>query len=785
MEKPIVIFKKYILGFWITFAGGMLFLFLLFLLIGQGMLGFMPTFEELENPKNKLASEVFSTDSVLLGRYFYEENRTYVGFSEINPVMINALVSTEDVRFYKHSGIDLRGLVRVMKGIVTGNRSSGGSTISQQLAKMLFPRDTYSNPVAFMLRKFREWVIAVKLERSYTKDEIVTMYLNKVDFLNLAVGIHSASHIYFNTTPDSLKLHEAATLVGMCKNPSYFNPLRRPELTFKRRNVVLRQMLKYDYINKAQYDSAKVLPLDLDYQKVDFKKGLAPYFREYLRTILFSGKPDRENYASWQHQKFIEDSIEWETNPLYGWCQKNYKLDGSNYNIYNDGLKIYTTIDSRMQRYAEQSVTEHLSQSIQPAFFKKMKEQLKNPPFSNDLEKKDVEVLMERIIKQSPRYWAMKQQKISHKKIMEAFNKPIGMTVFTWKGERDTTLAPMDSIRHYLSYLKSSFIAVEPFSGHVKAYVGGPNYKHFMYDMVKVGKRQVGSTVKPFLYTLAMQNGLSPCTKVPNVPVTFNLPDGTAWTARNSSSSKYEGKMVTLKWGLANSVNQISAWVLKQFNPESVVHVMKKMGIQSPVDPVPSMFLGTSDITLYEMAGAYATFVNKGVYTQPVFVTRIEDKNGNVIASFKPEKHEAIDEQTAYLMVNLLQGVVNGGTAGRLRWHPTYGGLWAKMGGKTGTTQNHSDGWFMGITPRLVGGAWTGGDVRSIHFEEISSGGANIIALPLFGRFMNKVYADESLGYKQDEEFEKPEAFLMNLDCGEDDNDPAKPKQKKEEEIFF
>ncbi|MCL3780132.1 penicillin-binding protein [Prolixibacteraceae bacterium JC049] len=782
-------FRKYVIGFWLMMGIGITSVVILFALVGNGKLGFMPSFDDLENPESNLASEIYSADSIMLGRYFYKENRTYTHYNQISTNVVHALVATEDVRFYDHSGIDLIGLGRVFKGIVAGDKSSGGgSTISQQLAKLLFPRERMSNPVKLALRKFREWVIAVKLEKSYTKEEIMTMYLNKFDFLNLAVGIHSASQIYFNTTPDSLKIHEAAMLVGMCKNPSYFNPLRRPKLVTGRRNVVFSQMKKYGFITAQQLDSLKKMPLGLDYQKVDFKSGLAPYFREYLRTALNTGKPKRKDYASWQTQKYLEDSVEWETNPMYGWCKKNFKPDGSHYDIYSDGLKIYTTIDSRMQRYAEEAVVEHLSSDLQPTFMKKMKDELENPPFSNDLDSAAVESLLDRIIRQSERYRVLKNRKWKFKKIKANFEKPTEMTVFTWKGERDTVMTPLDSIRHYLSYMRSSFISMEPATGHIKAYVGGPNYKHFMYDMARIGKRQVGSTVKPFLYTLAMQNGLSPCTKVPNVPVSFDQANGTTWTAKNAGSKDPDaGKMVTLKWGLAHSVNQISAWVLKQFNPKSVVRIMKKMGVRSPIDPVPSMILGTSDISLYEMIGAYGAFANKGVYTQPIMVTRIEDKNGNVIARFQPHRHDAIDENTAYLMINLLRGVVDTGSGGRLRWHPVYGGLRGPIGGKTGTTQNHSDGWFMGITPQLVGGAWTGADLRSIHFEDLKFGQGANMALPIYGRFMKKVYADESLPYSQKIKFEAPEGFILNLNCDEvnQNNNTGGGDDNTEEEEFF
>lgn len=781
MDKDISVYKKYIRFFWIVYAAGVVAVFLMFFMIAKGWLGFMPTFEDLENPESLLASEVISADEVVLGKYF-KENRSFVSYEEFSPDLLNALIATEDVRFYEHSGIDTRGLVRVVKGILTADTNSGGgSTISQQLAKMLFPRDNLENKLQLIFRKFKEWVIAVKLEKSYTKEEILTMYLNKYDFLNLAVGIKSAAAIYFNTTPDSLKIEQAAMLVGMAKNSSLFNPVRRPELTLQRRNVVLAQMAKYDYITGAVRDSLQALPLELDYHKVDFKTGLAPYFREYLRQAMNAKKPERADYGAWQIQKYKEDSVEWETNPLYGWCNKNKKADGTPYNLYRDGVRIITTIDSRMQRYAEEALTTHLKNNLQPAFNKHLRK-LKNKPFSNSMSDDAVTGILDQSIKQTERYRLAKQSGKSWDEIKQMFNHPVEMTVFSYKGDRDTIMSPLDSMKYYYSIFRSSFMSMEVKTGHVKAYVGGPDYRHFMYDMVKGGKRQVGSTVKPFLYTLAMQNGMSPCSKVPNVPQQFILPDGKIWEAKNSGKTKFDDKMVTLRWGLAHSVNQVSAWVMKQFNPQSVADVMKKMGIYSPIDPVPAMFLGTSDVTLYEMVGAYGTFANNGVYTQPIFVTRIEDRHGNVISTFRPEKHDAIDEQTAYLMIDLMRGVVDAGSGGRLRWKPEYGGFKGPIAAKTGTTQNHSDGWFIGVTPQLVNGSWTGAELRSIHFDDLQSGQGASMALPIWGYYMRKVYADRSLPYGDNAEFERPVNFSVDVNC--DDPESIEQSQDKSEDFF-
>ena len=758
-------FKKYLIIFWSVFATGILAVVILFTLIGNGKLGYMPTLTELENIESSLASEVYTADSVVMRRYYYKENRTFTSFDAISPNVIKALIATEDERFYKHSGIDLRGLLRVFKGIATGNQSAGGgSTLSQQLAKMLFPREDIDNKFQLAIRKLREWVIAVKLERNFTKEEIISMYLNKYDFLNLAVGIKSAAAIYFGTTPDQLTLEQSAMLVGMAKNSSLYNPVRRPELVRSRRNVVLSQMNSNGYISDEEFDRCKAMPLILNFHKEDYKSTPGTYFTEYLRTLLTSKKPERENYKAWQLQQFHEDSVEWLNNPLYGWCVKNPKPDGKLYDIYTDGLKIYSTIDMRMQTYAEKAVVTHLSKNVQPLFNERIKSQ-RNRPFSNDLTDEQAQQVYDNMMRGSDRYRSLRSQGLNANEIKRSFLTPTDMTVFSWRGEIDTTMSPLDSIKYHLGFLRSAMMTMEVKTGKIKAWVGGPNYKHFMYDMVKHGKRQVGSTVKPFLYTLAMQNGFSPCTLVPNTEHSFTLFDGSTWTAKNSGETKMDGRMVTLKWGLANSVNQISAWVMKQFNPQSMADMMHKLGITSPIDAVPSMFLGTSDVSVYEMVGAYGTYGNHGVYTKPYCVTRIEDRNGIVLARFSPESHDAIDAKTAYLMINLMEAVVNQGTSARLRRDVAYGNITADVAGKTGTTQNQSDGWFMGITPELVTGVWTGGDLRSIHFEGLSTGQGASMALPIYGFFMNYLYRDRTLGYTQTSLFEAPAGFNVDLDC--------------------
>ena len=755
-------FKKYwkfFVIFWSVVLVGIIGVFVFFWLISAGKLGFMPTFEELENPNNRFASEVYFADGPIMNRYFEKENRKYIEYREIPQSVIDALIATEDVRFYDHSGVDVRGLFRVAKGLLTANTSAGGgSTISQQLAKMLFPRESDLNVFELAIRKFREWVIAVRLEKSYTKEEILTMYLNKYDFLNLAVGISSAADIYFQVPLDSLKVEQAAMLIGMAKNSSYYNPVRRPELTLNRRNVVLSQMYKYDKITREECDSLKKLPLGLNFKRVDHKEGLATYFREYLRLFMTANKPDRKRYRDLS--QFRLDSISWETNPLYGWCKKNVKVDGSHYDLYSDGLKIYTTLDSRMQKYAEEAVREHLSQDLQPLFDKEKVKKLR-PPFSNDMTPAEIEEVLDRSIRQSDRYRVLSKQGMSFDEIRKTFDQPLEMQVFTWSGIRDTVMTPLDSIKHYKSFFRSGFMVMQPQTGYIKAYVGGSDYRYFMYDMVSAGKRQVGSTIKPILYTLAMQEGLGPCDKVPNIPQTFILPTGEPWSARGGT--KRQGEMVTLRWGLANSENNISAWVLKQFTPEAVAQMAHKMGITSFIDPVPSVFLGTAEITVKEMVAAYSIFANKGVYNSPLPVYRIEDKYGNVLQEFRPESREVITENTAYLMCNLLEGVVTGGTGVRLRYKYK---LMNSMGGKTGTTQKHADGWFMGVTPDLVGGVWVGAEDRSIHFQNLANGQGASMALPIWAKFLLKAYADPRLKMS-DRPFDRPAGINKRLDCDE------------------
>jgi len=757
-------FRKNIIWFWVIISLPAVFLLTLFLLISANKLGPIPSFEELENPDNSLAAEVYSEDNVLLGK-FYIQNRTWTDYEDISPYVIDALISTEDIRFKRHSGIDFRGLARVLvKTIMLGKNTGGGSTITQQLAKNLFlPRDLSNDPAIvrasrLAIAKFKEWQTAVKLERSYTKEEIITMYLNVFDFIYNAVGINSAARIYFNTTPDSLNIEQSAMLVGMLKNSVAYNPLRNEESALKRRNVVISQMERYGYISRVVADSVSQLPLGLDLREDSHNTGLATYFREYIRSTMSSREPQRERFYS--DDTYNEALWRWQNDPLYGWCYKNTKPDGSPYNIYRDGLRIYTTLNSKMQTYAEEALTEHLSQNLQPVFDKRAKN-YRNPPYSNDLTTAQVNQIMARSVRQSDRYQSMRRAGVPEDSITLAFNTPVPMKLFSWEGERDTVMTPLDSIRYYKFFVRSAFMAMDPHTGHVKAYIGGPDFRYFKYDAVTRQKKQVGSTIKPFLYTLAMQDGYSPCYEVENIERTFEVND-TIWRPRSSGPDEYHGKMVTLKWGLAQSENYISAWLMKQFSPQAVVDIMQRMGIRSYIDPVVSIFLGTSDLSVEEMVGAYGTFVNKGVYTRPLYVTRIEDRNGNVISTFTPFIDEVISEEDAYLMTSLLQGVVTNGTAVRLRL--TYK-LTNQMGGKTGTTQNHSNGWFMGVMPDLVAGVWTGWEDQAIHFEDLSMGQGANMALPVFGIFMQKLLADKDFSVIAESQFEAPPGFNVELDC--------------------
>lgn len=747
--------RKVVKILWIFIALISLVCVFIFFSIAKGWIGYMPPVEDLENPNYKFATEVFSEDGKVLGTYSYsKENRVFVGYNDLSPNIINALIATEDVRFAEHSGIDAYALTRavVKRGILMQKNAGGGSTITQQLSKQLYSPSA-DNVMERLFQKPIEWVIAVKLERYYTKEEILTMYLNKFDFLNNAVGIKTAAFTYFGCEPKDLKIEEAATLVGMCKNPSLYNPVRYNERSRGRRNVVLDQMRKAGYITEAERDSLQALPLKLKYNRVDHKEGLATYFREYLRGVLTAKKPDKANYRGWQMQKYYEDSLDWENNPLFGWCEKNTKKDGTKYNLYTDGLKIYTTLDSRMQQYAEDAVTEHLKE-LQGYFFKE-KKGAKKAPYTFRLTQEQVDEILGRAMRLSDRYRLMKKAGATEAEIKKAFDTPEEMSVFSWEGEKDTIMTPMDSIRYYKFFLRAGFMSMDPRSGHVKAYVGGPNYHYFQYDMAMVGRRQVGSTIKLFLYTLAMENGFSPCDEVRHVEYTLIDENGKPWTPRNANK-KLIGDMVTVKWGLANSDNWITAYLMSKLNPYNLKRLIHTFGVRNrDIVPSVSLCLGPCEISVGEMVSAYTAFPNKGIRVAPLFVTRIEDNDGNVLATFAPEMQEVISVSSAYKMLVMLRAVVNEGTGGRVRRL----GVKADMGGKTGTTNYNADGWFMGFTPSLVSGCWVGGEDRDIHFDTMLHGQGASMALPIWTKYMVKVLGDKSLGYDENETFQLPEGY--------------------------
>ena len=755
MTMDNTVLKKVLIWFWSIFALGLASIILIFWLITKGALGYLPPLDELQNPKNKFATEVISSDMQLLGRYYRQENRVGVNYEEISPNMINALIATEDARYYSHTGIDFKSL---MRAVIKMGRAGGGSTITQQLAKQLWsPRA--NNIFERALQKPIEWVIATKLERLYSKEEILTMYLNQFDFLYNAVGIKSAAQVYFSTTPDQLTIEEAAMLVGMCKNPSMYNPRRRPERALNRRNTVLDQMCKYGYLSKQECDSLQALPVDIKYQSVDHKQGLAPYFREYLRQVLTAKEPKKSNYSEWNAHQYDIDMRLWRENPLYGFCNKNHKPDGTPYDLYHDGLRIYTTIDSRMQKYAEEAVSEHM-QDLQKSFFRE-KRKKSYAPFSKDLTEEDIDGIMNRSMRQTDRYRGLKKQGMNENDIRKVFNTPVAMRVFSYDGLIDTTMTPMDSIRWNKHFLRCGFMSMDAHSGAVKAYVGGPNFAHFQYDMVTTGRRQVGSTIKPYLFTLAMDEGMWPCDSTVNDSITLIDGNGVAWTPRDDHHAN-QGEMVTLNWGLEKSSNWITAYLMSLFTPEQLVRMMRSFGIEGPLEPVVSLCLGPCEVSVQEMVDAYTTFPNKGIRVEPMYVTRIEDNNGNVLATFVPKTHEIINETTSYKMIYMLRNVMDHGTGVRARFRY---GLKAPMGGKTGTSQNHSDGWFVGFTPSLVSGVWVGGEDRSIHFDNMSAGQGANMALPIWAIYMQKVYADEELGYSVEEQFDVPEWFDAEAGC--------------------
>lgn len=744
--------KTFVRILWGTLCAVIVFLAVSFTSIWFGWIGYMPDLEDLQNPISRYASQVYSVDGKILGTYnMNRENRVHVDYDGISPYLVQALVATEDERFYDHSGIDFIALTRavVKRGILGQKSAGGGSTITQQLAKQLYSA-TAKSTLERLLQKPIEWVIAVKLERFYTKEEIITMYLNYFDFLHNAVGIKTAADVYFDKDPKNLTLTESATLIGLCKNPSYFNPVRYPERCTDRRNVVLGQMLKAGYLTNEEYQNAHDEPLALNFHRVDHKDGIATYFREFLRQYIMAQKPTLEDYPSWNRVQFTIDSLAWETDPLYGWCNKNHKKNGEPYNVYTDGLKIFTTIDSRMQKYAEEAVLKHVGNYLQPAFTKENRTK-PNAPFTNALTAAEVKGILNRSIRQSERYRAMKEQGATESEIQKAFRTPVEMSVFTYHGDIDTVMTPLDSIRYIKSFLRSGFVSMDPHNGAVKAYVGGVDFTHFTYDMATQGRRQVGSTIKPFLYALSMSNGMSPCDVAPNVQRSYGN-----WTPRNGSRSRY-GQMVTLKWGLAQSNNWISAYLMSRINPQDFLRILRDFGINTyGVYPSIVLCLGPNEASVCEMVSAYTTFANHGIHCSPMFVSKIEDNEGNVIATFQPRMNEVISEESAYKMLEMLKAVMDGGTGSRMRYKYK---VECDMGGKTGTTNRNADAWFMGFTPSLVSGCWVGGEDRDIHFDSTRMGQGANMALPIWAYYMKKVFADRSLGYDPNEKFDIPEDF--------------------------
>lgn len=760
--------KRFIHILWALLAGGFVSAIVGFFAIWFGWIGYMPDIEDLQNPINRFATQVYSSDGKVIGTWnLNKENRIVIPYKKMSPYLVQALVATEDERFYEHSGIDFRALGRaiIKRGILGQTNAGGGSTITQQLAKQLYS-STAQSAAQRMFQKPIEWVIAIKLERYYTKEEIIALYLNYFDFLHNAVGIKTAANTYFNKEPKNLTVCEAATLIGLCKNPSFFNPVRYPERAKERRNVVLSQMVKAGYMDHAEYQNYSSEPLTLNFHRTDHKDGTATYLREFLRQYMMAKRPVRTDYPSWNNVQFVADSIAWDTDPLYGWCNKNFKKDGSPYNVYSDGLKVFTTIDSRMQKYAEEAVYQHVARYLQPAFDKENKPK-PSSPYSDKLTPQQIRNILNRSITQSERWRTMKAAGCTPEEIKEAFRKKIEMTVFTYHGDIDTLMSPLDSIRYYKGFLRSGFMSMDPKTGAVKAYVGGLDYPHFMYDMVSLGRRQVGSTIKPFLYSLAMENGFTPCDYAPNRQQTY-IVAGRPWTPRNVSHARY-GQMVPLKWGLAQSNNWISAYLMSKLNPNQFVQILHDFGIHNPdIHPSLSLCLGPCEVSVSEMVSAYTVFANHGIRTAPMFVSRIEDNEGNTIATFQPRMNEVIGAANAMKMLTMLMGVVDNGTAGRLRYRYNFQG---QIGAKTGTTNNNSDGWFIGFTPQLVSGCWVGGEDRDIHFDRGQMGQGATMALPIWAIFMKKVYADRSLGIDPMAKFDLPEDYNP---CG----------QKAEEDDF-
>ena len=796
-RKKTGVSPKMIKWIWCVALAPFAFVGVLLLLTALGVFGRMPSFEELENPRSNLATEIYSEDGKVIGTFFVQ-NRSYVQYADLFPSdstlrirldgyevppIVAALISTEDIRFRGHSGIDIPSLARVaVKTLLMQNTSQGGgSTITQQLAKNLFPRDTARNRGAVVRKaklvtaKLKEWITALKLEYNYTKEEIAAMYLNTVEFGSNAYGIKSAAHTFFNKEPDELNVQEAAVLVGVVNAPTRYSPVRNPDNALARRNLVLSRMEEAGALTRRQRDSIAALPIVLNYRPVSHNEGSATYFREMLRLVMNAERPKRSQfYNEWDYDQAVK---EYDENPLYGWCLKNRKADGTPYNIYRDGLKIYTTINSVMQSYAEQAVQRQMEKEIQP----KMDAQYRSTKtLFIGADREERERIMRHAVRYSDRYREMKNAGASEKQIQAAFDKPCDMKIFTYKGERDTLMTPRDSILHHKRIMRAAMVALDPRTGFVKAYVGGPNFRYFKYDMAKQGKRQIGSTIKPFVYTFAIDHrGMTPCTMVPNLPTTIETANGTAWSPKEAGNVEYDGVLHPLSWGLARSRNNYSAWIMKQAKqPAAVADFIHNMGIRSYIDPVPALALGSSESNVFELVSAFSTFANQGVHTDAIFVTRIEDRQGNLIASFIPQSQDAISERTAYTMLTMLQGVVNAGTAGRLKWQ--FGFNDVEIGGKTGTSNQNRDAWFMCVAPKLVAGAWVGGEDQSVHF--VRGGEGSVMALPIVGDFMKRVYDDGRFGIGRGDQFLRP-AMMPRYDCDEE-VDPGKPDTSDEDDFF-
>lgn len=788
--------KKIIKWMWIISMVPFILIFLLVCLVTCGAFGKLPSFEELENPKSNLATEIISDDGHVIGNFFIQ-NRSYVQYEDlfardsinnikiegrVMPPIAAALVATEDARFYSHSGIDIPSLYRVgIKTIALGNRSQGGgSTITQQLAKNLFPRNVGSSnfivrKLTLVVSKLKEWVTAVKLEYNYTKEEIIAMYLNTVEYGSNAYGIKSAASTFFGKLPQDLNLQEAAMLVGVVNAPTRYSPVRNPESALKRRNLVLKRIETAGGISRKECDSIMALPITLNYHPQSHNNGTATYFREMLRLVMTAKAPRRNSYVTeWDYEQAV---LEYENNPLYGWCHKNFKADGTEYDIYRDGLKVYTTINASMQLYAEAALQKQLQTVIQPAMDAQIKA---TGVLFTDASTDDIESIIRRAMKGSDRWRNMRGAGASEKEILDAFKTPQQMKVFTYKGERDTLLSPRDSIIHHKKIMRASIVAIDPHSGHIKAYVGGPDFQYFKYDMAKVGKRQIGSTVKPFIYTFAVDHlGMTPCTTAPNLPVTIETLGGAAWSPKEAGKVEYDGVLHPLKWGLAHSRNNYSAWIMKQAKqPEAVADFIHNMGIKSFIDPVYAMCLGTFESNTFEMVSAYSTFVNEGVYNSPLFVTHIEDRQGNIISTFANTSQEAISKETAYTMLQMLKGVISGGTGGRMIYQ--FGFRDMDLGGKTGTSNDNKDAWFMCVTPNIVAGAWVGAEDQKVHLRR--GGEGSVMALPIVGDFLTRVYNDPTLKINREDKFPVPFGWRESI-C-DMESDEVTPSSKSNDDFF-